>query len=77
MTLWNRLKPEHKQTIKNYQLEYKSGPVILENKLKDETIFSMLTIYELNDLFTWTDQCVTEIQWQDLFGDRFLIEEIK
>ena len=77
-TLWDKLKPEYKTTIKYYQEygDFTSGPQSVEKALKQHTFFGELTIDELKNLFIWTDQCITDIKWEDLFGDRFLIEEI-
>ena len=76
-TLWDKLKPEYKKTITLYQESYKHGPQIIEKALKSAVFFGELTIEELKSLFTWTDICISDMEWQDLFGDRFLIEENK
>ena len=74
-TLWDKLKPEYKKTIILHQESYKHGPQNIEKTLKNAGLFCELTIEELKNLFTWTDTCISDIEWQDLFGDRFLIEE--
>ena len=76
-TLWNKLKPEYKKTIIFHQKNYRHGPQNVEKALRNVGLFSELKIEELKNLFTWTDICISDIEWQDLFGDRFLIEENK
>ena len=76
-TLWNRLKPEYKKTIILHQEKYTHGPQSIEKALKSAVFFGELTIEELKNLFTWTDTCISDMEWQDLFGDRFLKEENK
>ena len=76
-TLWNRLRPEYK-TLINYYIEegrYTSGPQSTKKALEEKTFFGELTVDDLKNVFTWTDNDVIDIGWQDLFGDRFLIEE--
>ena len=76
-TLWDKLKPEYKKTIVLHQKNYRHGPQNTEKALRNVGLFSELKIEELKNLFTWTDTCISDIVWQDLFGDRFLIEENK
>ena len=78
-TLWDKLKPEYKKTIDRYieNGKYTSGPQVTKKVLKEHTFFGSLTIDDLKCVFTWTDNDMIDIEWQDLFGDRFLIEENK
>jgi|TARA_R100000482_G_C5069123_1_gene120699 hypothetical protein len=70
--LWTKLKPEHKETIKGFQKEYSLAPQSLEKALKTNNLMCDLTVQQLRDLFTWTDQDLTDIHWQDIFGsDKF------
>tara|TARA_R100001510_G_scaffold11818_1_gene9044 strand:- start:190 stop:438 length:249 start_codon:yes stop_codon:yes gene_type:complete len=71
--LWQRLKPEYKQVIKKHQEKYSSAPQSMEKALKDNCLFCELTVSQLRDLFLWTEQDLQTIQWQDTFGNRFLI----
>ena len=76
-TLWNRFKPEYKRTI-NYYIDegkYTAGPQTAKKSLEENYFFSQLTLEELQQVFTWTDNDIIDIEWKDLFGDRFLIEE--
>jgi len=74
-TLWDKLKPEYKKTIILHQKNYRHGPQSVEKALRSIGLFSELKIEELKNLFTWTDTCISDIVWQDLFGDKFLIKE--
>ena len=76
-TLWDKLKPEYKKTIEWYieDGKYTSGPQSTKKALEEHMFFGELTIEELRNLLTWTDVCISDIEWRDLFGERFLIEE--
>jgi len=75
--LWNRLKPEYRRTINHYidDGKYTVGPQITKKSLEENYFFGQLTLEQLQQVFIWTDNDVTELVWQDLYGDRFLIEE--
>ena len=78
-TLWNRLRPEYK-TLINYYIEegrYVSGPQSTKKSLEKNHFFGELTVDDLKNVFTWTDSDIIDIEWKDLFGDRFLIEKEK
>ena len=78
-TLWNRLKPEYKRTINHYINEgnYTVGPQVTKKSLEENCFFGQLTLDQLQQVFIWTDNDVIDLEWQDLYGDRFLIEEKK
>ena len=78
-TLWNRLKPEYKRTINHYIDEgnYTVGPQVTKKSLEENCFFGQLTLDQLQQVFIWTDNDVIDIKWQDLYGDRFLIEKNK
>tara|TARA_R100000152_G_scaffold19003_1_gene11005 strand:- start:26 stop:253 length:228 start_codon:yes stop_codon:yes gene_type:complete len=71
-TIWDRLKPEYKQRILKHQEKYHSAPQRLEESLKSIMFWGEMSVEDLRDFFTWTDQCLTEIDWEDTFGDRFI-----
>ena len=73
--LWQQLKPEHKQSIKKHQENYSSAPQGLEKILKKECAFCFLTVEQMRDLFIWTNEDITDIKWQDIYGDHFLIKD--
>ena len=74
-TIWDKLRPEYKQRIRKHQEEYHSAPQSIEEDLKSVIFWGELSVGSLRDFFTWTDMCLTEMTWEDMFGDRFLIEE--
>ena len=76
-TIWDRLKPEYKQRIIKHQENYHSAPQRIEESLRSIVFWGELSVEDLRDFFTWTDMCLTEMTWEDTFGDRFLIEEKK
>ena len=75
--LWNRLNPEYKRTINHYIDEgnYTVGPQVTKKSLEENCFFGQLTLDQLQQVFIWTDNDVIDLEWQDLYGDRFLIEE--
>ena len=78
-TLWNRLKPEYKRTINHYidEGKYAVGPQTTKKSLEENGFFGQLTVDQLQQVFIWTDNDITEVVWQDLYGERFLIEDNK
>jgi len=76
-TLWDRLKPEYKQIIDYYIEEgrYTSGPQSTKKSLEENYFFGQLTVDDLKNVFTWTDNDIIDIEWRDIWGDRFLIKE--
>ena len=76
-TIWERLRPEYKQRIRKHPENYNTAPQRIEESLKSIIFWGELSVEDLRDFFTWTDMCLTEMTWEDTFGDRFLIEENK
>ena len=68
---------EYKKTIDYYIDEgrYTVGPQSTKRSLEDNYFFGQLTVDDLKNVFTWTDNDIVDIGWRDLFGDRFLIKE--
>ena len=75
-TLWDRLKPEYKKVIQKHLDEgiYSSGPQIIKKQLENSYLWGELTIETVRDFFMWTDLHLTDMTWEDMFGDKFLIE---
>ena len=73
-TLWDRLKPEYKMVIQEYIDSglYTYGPQNIRQKLQDNLFWGELTVETLRDFFTWTNMCLTDMDWEDMFGDRFV-----
>ena len=76
-TIWERLRPEYKQRIIKHQENYDTAPQRMEESLKSIIFWGELSVEDLRDFYTWTDLCLTEMTWEDMFGDKFLIEENK
>ena len=76
-TIWDKLKPEYKQRIIKHQEEYNSGPQRIQESLSSIVFWGELSVEDFRDFYAWTDQCLTDIDWEDTFGNRFLIEEKK
>ena len=74
-TIWDKLRPEFKQRILKHQEEYHSAPQRIEEVLKSIVFWGEMSVEDLRDFYTWTDQCLTNMDWEDLFGDKFLIKE--
>lgn len=74
-TLWDKLKPEYKQTLKENQEKYDTSPQLVEKVLRSKRLFTHLTIMEMLDLYEWTNTSWMNLESNDLFGDNFLIEE--
>ena len=76
-TLWDKLKPEYKQIIDYYIEEgrYTSGPQSTKKSLEENYFFGQLTVDDLKNVFTWTDNDIIDIEWRDVWGDRFLIKD--
>jgi hypothetical protein len=75
--LWNRLKPEYKIILQEHIDSglYKHGPQTIRTKLQDSIFWGELTVETVRDFFTWTNMCLTDMDWEDMFGDRFLNED--
>ena len=76
-TVWDKLRPEYKQRIRKHQEEYHSAPQSMEEDLRTVMFWGELSVERLRNFYTWTDQCLAEMTWEDMFGDRFLIKENK
>ena len=44
-------------------------------QLQKKYFWGELYVETLRDFFTWTNMCLTDMDWEDMFGDRFLIEK--
>ena len=74
-TVWERLRPEYKQRIRKHQENYRFAPYNMEEDLKSVIFWGELSVESLRNFYTWTDMHLTDMTWEDMFGDRFLIEE--
>ena len=75
-TLWQQLKPEIKQAIKNQQDKYPSMVKGVKIALKDNFIWSHLAISEVRDLIYFTDLTYASLSSYDWsYGEKFLITD--
>ena len=76
-TLWDRLKPEYKMVIQEYIDSglYTHGPQGIRKQLQKKYFWGELYVETIRDFFTWTNMCLTDMDWEDMFGDRFLNED--
>jgi hypothetical protein len=75
-TLWQRLKPEIKQTIKKQEEKYPSMIKGVKIALKDNYFWSHLTIGEARDIIYFTDYTYASMSSYDWsYGEKFLIAD--
>ena len=75
-TLWQRLKPEIKQTIKKQEEKYPSMFKGVKIALKDNYFWSHLTIGEARDIIYFTDYTYASMSSYDWsYGEKFLIAD--
>jgi len=72
-TLWQKLKPEIKQELKNQEDKYPSMVKGVKIALKDNFIWSHLAIGEVRDLIYFTDLTYASLSSYDWsYGEKFL-----
>ena len=75
-SLYNSLKPEYRKALKANRDKYPTSIDGIEKALKYNELWSCLTISQVRDFVTFTDNKVFEISYQDwAFGDRYLQDE--
>ena len=75
-TLWQQLKPEIKQTIKEQEEKYPSMIKAVKMALKDNFIWSHLSIGEVRDIIYFTDYTYASMSSYDWsYGEKFLIAD--
>ena len=74
-TLYDKLKPEYKQKLKEEAVNYPSLVQGITNVLKDNYFYSHLTVGQARDLISFTDFALGQLASYDLiYGDKFFIE---
>ena len=62
----------------NYQIDIDEGNITgFKNDDEIKQAMKKWKIEDFRDFYAWTDQCLTDIDWEDTFGNRFLIKEKK
>jgi len=75
-TLWQRLKPEIKQALKEQEEKYPSMVKGIKIALKENYIWSHLSIGEARDLIYFTDYTYASMSSYDWsYGEKFIIED--
>ena len=75
-TLWQKLKPEVKQTINEQEEKYPSMVKAIKIALKDNYFWSHLTIGEARDIIYFTDYTYASLSSYDWsYGEKFIIED--
>ena len=75
-TLWQKLKPEIKQTLKDQEDKYPSLIKGVKISLKENYLWSHLSIGQARDLIYFTDLTLASLSSYDWsYGEKFLICE--
>ena len=75
-TLWQKLKPELKQTLNEQEEKYPSLVKGVKTALKNNYFWSHLTIGEARDVIYFTDYTYASLSSYDWsYGEKFLICE--
>ena len=75
-TLWQQLRPEIKQNLKDQEEKYPSMVKGVKIALKENYLWSHLSIGQARDLVNFTDYALASLSSYDWsYGDKFLIED--
>ena len=75
-TLWQQLKPEIKQTINDQEEKYPSIVKSVKIALKENYLWSHLSIGQARDLIYFTDSSLAGLSSYDWsYGEKFLVCE--
>ena len=75
-TLWQKLKPDIKETLNDQEEKYPSMVKGIKIALKDNYIWSHLSIGEVRDLVYFTDHTYASLSSYDWsHGEKFIIED--
>ena len=75
-TLWQQLKPDIKETLNEQEDKYPSMVKGIKIALKDNYIWSHLSIGEVRDLVYFTDHTYASLSSYDWsYGERFITED--
>ena len=72
-TLWQQLKPEIKETLNDQEEKYPSMVKAIKIALKDNYIWSHLSIGEVRDIIYFTDYTYASLSSYDWsYGEKFI-----
>ena len=75
-TLYNSLKPEYRKTLQDNENKYPTAVSSVEKSLQDNMLWSRLTVQEVRDFMTFSDNRLFELSYEDwAFGTKFLQDE--
>ena len=75
-TLYNSLKPEYRKTLQDNQCKYPTAVSSVIKTLQDNMLWSRLTVQEVRDFMTFSDNRLFELSYEDwAFGTKFLQDE--
>jgi len=75
-TLWQKLKPEIKQSLKEQEEKYPSMVKAIKIALKDNYIWSHLSIGDVRDIVYFTDYTYASLSSYDWsYGEKFIIAD--
>ena len=75
-TLYDRLKPEFKDKLKEEAVNYPSLVQGIINALKDNYFYAHLTVGQARDLISFTDFTLGQLASYDLiYGDKFFNQD--
>ena len=75
-TLWQRLKPEIKETLNDQEEKYPSMIKGIKIALKDNYFWSHLSIGQARDVMYFTDYTYASLSSYDWsYGEKFLIKD--
>ena len=76
MKTYQSLKPEYRKTLQDNERKYPIAVSSVRKALQDNMLWSRLTVSEVRDVITFTDNRVFEMSYEDwAFGDKFLQDE--
>lgn len=74
-TLWQQLRPEIKQVLNDQEEKYPSMVKAIKIALKDNFIWSHLSIGEVRDLVYFTDYTYASLSSYDWsYGEKFIVQ---
>tara|TARA_R100000654_G_scaffold13456_2_gene29297 strand:- start:797 stop:1030 length:234 start_codon:yes stop_codon:yes gene_type:complete len=75
-TLYNSLKPEYIEALESHAEKYPASVRAIKKALKNNSLWSRLTVQQVRDFITFSDNVVFETSYQDwAFGTKFLQNE--
>ena len=75
-TLWQKLKPEFKQSLKDQEELYPSLVKGIKISLKENYLWSHLSIGQARDLISFTSISLSSMSSYDWsYGEKFIIED--